>query len=581
MGSFQSPITIHQAIERIKRNEILLPAFQREYQWKAEQVQNLFDSIMCGYPVGSFLFWKVKGQAKSAYLFYRVLEEYVERHKTHNSRFDTSATNDFHAVLDGQQRLTSLYIGLCGSYAYHKSYQSWNYSPNSFPRRTLYLKLADNGRETDENVNRFEFLFLEDAVTKNADLHHEDDSNWFRVGKILDLTTGDLDKQDITDFSQEHNLSATERKILELLREKIKSQAIINYYEEETTNPDEAVNIFVRINSGGSPLSMSQILMSMAVASWKKDARTEIFDLIDRVNALGFDIDTDYVFKAILMLFHPQLKSSIKYFTNDFNSKIEGKWDTVRDAIYELFELLRTFGLNARCLTSNNATLPVLYYLYHNNLYKDFSRLARHDQDRQAIRTWLMKSLVLKTFGGSSDRILSKSRQALADSERGQEPTPKCLSQFPAKEISALLNQSQSPSDEYLDDLLSEQKDSRLAFAVLSMLYPHLDFVNVAYHRDHLHPASSWKSGIGHEWRKHNSIVNLQMLSDADNKSKQDQSLSEWVEEQTTKKGYPRVQFLNDHLIPATACLDLSDFADFYEKRKVLLRDRLRYVISK
>lgn len=71
------------------------------------------------------------------------------------------------------------------------------------------------------------------------------------------------------------------------------------------------------------------------------------------------------------------------------------------------------------------------------------------------------------------------------------------------------------------------------------------------------------------------------MLSDADNKSKQDRSLSEWVEEQTSKKGYPRVQFLNDHLIPATACLDLSDFADFYEKRKTLLRDRLRYVISK
>lgn len=60
MAGFQSPITIAQAIERIHRNEYLLPAFQRDFVWSAEQIEKLFDSLMKGYPISSMLFWKVK-----------------------------------------------------------------------------------------------------------------------------------------------------------------------------------------------------------------------------------------------------------------------------------------------------------------------------------------------------------------------------------------------------------------------------------------------------------------------------------------------------------------------------------------
>ena len=65
MAGFQSPITIAQAIERIHRNEYLLPAFQRDFVWSAEQIEKLFDSLMKGYPISSMLFWKVKGGTKT------------------------------------------------------------------------------------------------------------------------------------------------------------------------------------------------------------------------------------------------------------------------------------------------------------------------------------------------------------------------------------------------------------------------------------------------------------------------------------------------------------------------------------
>lgn len=84
MAGFQSPITIAQAIEKIKNNEYLLPAFQREFVWKPEQIENLFNSIMKGYPISSMLFWKVKERTKSNFKFYKFLDKYREWYRVHN-----------------------------------------------------------------------------------------------------------------------------------------------------------------------------------------------------------------------------------------------------------------------------------------------------------------------------------------------------------------------------------------------------------------------------------------------------------------------------------------------------------------
>lgn len=52
--------TIVQVVEDIDKKKYYLPAIQRKYVWKEEQIVKLMDSIMRGYPFGTFLFWKVK-----------------------------------------------------------------------------------------------------------------------------------------------------------------------------------------------------------------------------------------------------------------------------------------------------------------------------------------------------------------------------------------------------------------------------------------------------------------------------------------------------------------------------------------
>ena len=77
MSQFQMPITINQAMTYIENNYYLLPAFQRDFVWKAEQIEKLFDSLMRGYPTSSMLFWKVKGDTKTKWKFYKFIKSFI------------------------------------------------------------------------------------------------------------------------------------------------------------------------------------------------------------------------------------------------------------------------------------------------------------------------------------------------------------------------------------------------------------------------------------------------------------------------------------------------------------------------
>ncbi|HGF8156181.1 TPA: DUF262 domain-containing protein, partial [Enterococcus faecium] len=82
--------TIKNLIQKIDNNEYVLPALQREFVWKPEQIERLFDSIMKGYPIGSFLFWNVQNENIKKYEFYNILKEYHQRDARHNVKINIS-----------------------------------------------------------------------------------------------------------------------------------------------------------------------------------------------------------------------------------------------------------------------------------------------------------------------------------------------------------------------------------------------------------------------------------------------------------------------------------------------------------
>ena len=109
--TFQTPITIAEAVHRIQAQDLVLPAIQREFVWEEEQITRLFDSILRGYPIGSNLSWKVQPETAAQFKFYGFMREYHQKDNRYCPVLDIPRERTVIALLDGQQRLTALNIG--------------------------------------------------------------------------------------------------------------------------------------------------------------------------------------------------------------------------------------------------------------------------------------------------------------------------------------------------------------------------------------------------------------------------------------------------------------------------------------
>lgn len=564
MGSFQTPITIKKVVDNIDSNKYLIPAFQREFVWSQEQIENLFDSLMRGYPISSMLFWEVTGDSRKAYQYYQFLQEYVEEHKIHNNpKAGCESMESFYAILDGQQRLTSLFLGLKGTVAYHAKYKPWDNDDKNFPPMKLYLNLSHEQAQS-EGTKQYDFKFRQSENNQWNDLVIDERNNkWFRVGAIL---TADS----LLDFSNQHGLVSSEYKILERLQKVVLNENVINYYLETEVAADKAVDIFVRINSGGRPLSISDILLSIVVAGWKKqDARKEMKNLLDQVSGKGFKINHDYVIKSLQYLLDKPVQSKITTFNDSFVRETEEKWSGIKESILSLFELLKVFGLDDRTLTSYNATMPILFFLYKKGIYENFSTKKGQESQRSIIRKWLLKTLLLKSFGGSSDSTLEQARRSIDTMQDF----------FPSESVSEGIKQPTMMDQKTIDEILSTQKDQAYAFATLALFYPNIDTAN-KFNLDHMHPEASFdkyfkslKEPADKKdcWIRYNSIVNLQMLGENENKSKNDMPLEDWV----NLTGKDRVTLRKETYLPCDICLSVENFDEFYSERKRLLTMKL------
>ena len=572
--SFETAITIAEAIHNIEENRYLLPSIQREFVWKNDKIEWLFDSIMRNYPISSFLFWRVEGKTKQEFKFYKFINEYRQRYKTHNEEFNTVGHNDFTAVLDGQQRLTSLYIGLRGSYAYRMARLREEDSERVYPTRRLYLNI-NNPLENEEDGRIYEFKFLtDDEYSKNV-------KKWFRVSEIYGLTSFSK----FTRYLDEHNLMENDFSIdgLSRLQEAVHSDRIINFFLEKDQVIDKALNIFIRINSGGEPLDFSDLIMSIAVANWEeKDARKEIYSLVDSIRNKGFTIRKDFILKTFLYLHSSDIKFKVTNFSNSNAKDFEQKWNSIRDAILSTFDFVRSLGFSDYTLTSKNALIPIVYYLYHRGIYEGFSSKTAYSEDRKVINKWLHVSLAKRLFGGQSDSILNQIRRAYTNNV-SDVPLSSGLKEFPAQQINKEIRKDTSVSDEFIEELLMTQKDHQYAFSLLALLFPHLDYKNNNFHKDHLHPIAKFDAAFGeapdaNEKRfTYNSLKNLQMLDENENMSKSDKDLSLWVAEQTKQKD--RKSFLKNHYIPDVD-LSLENFDEFIAKRSELLASKLKDILA-
>jgi len=582
--AFYPPVTIASIMQKVEYQTLLLPAIQREFVWNHNEIELLFDSLMRDYPIGSLLLWKVNGENKKSHRFYSILKKFREKHRTHCEEVNTLTVPDFEAVLDGQQRLTALYLGLKGSYAYKKPRVHWVDNENALPTRKLYLKITEYAPQDDTEANvsdddgrLYAFKFL-----TNEDLQNLDTEEWFEVGNILGLQgTFNLNRY-IKENGWEDNEFVNET--LSKLHDMIHVNPIINYYLEDDPDYNKALNIFIRINSGGEKLDYSDLIMSTLIASWA-DAREEINNVIEEIwDSYGFEINKDLILRAYLLIFSNDIKFRVSNFSSRNAEEFEEYWDEIRNCIVTAFELIRDFGYAEQSLTSKNAVLPIVYYLFMSEKATNYTRKeVAYKDDWETIKKWFHAVLLHRIFGGQADAILKVIREPIKKAIEASEPL------FPAQAIATRLTKTRKSitvDDEFIESLLYTRYEDRYAFPILALLYPHLDYKNGDFHKDHIHPKAGFtknklkKTGIVNSTRDpgwyftdkdyYNGIVNLQMLDGNQNTSKGDKALSEWASSSSVD--------LDKQMIPDI--LELEKFEKFVDNRWAILESKLRSALT-
>ncbi len=580
--AFQTPITVKEAVEHIDQKRYLLPAIQREVVWGVEQIERLFDSLLRDYPIGSFLFWHVDRKNTSNFQFYEFMREYHERKNRHNAKADVSGKDDVTGILDGQQRLTALYLGLKGSYAHKELRKHWD-NPQAFPKRRLYLNLLTSA-DPDKGDLIYDFDFLTDEEAAEP----KNDKFWFRVGDILDIKN----QAGVIKFLIQHKLLNRPEKEAEFANETlfklwsvVHEARVINYFLEKDESLDKVLNIFIRVNSGGTILSYSDLLLSIASAQWRQlDAREEITAFVDELNAIGsgFNFDKDFILKNCLVLGD---FNEIAFKVDNFNKanmlKIESEWDDITSALRHAVTLIHSFGYNRDRLTSNNAVIPIAYYLLKKGIPKNYVEAGKFREDRELVRHWLILSLVKRAFGGVPDTVLRPIREIL----RKQNDA------FPLDEIKEKFKgttKSLQITEDDIENLLLSRYGQGYTFSTLSLLYPTLDYRN-KFHIDHIFARSLFtraklakrgvkESDLDFFMESVDGLANLQLLEGIPNQEKSDSDFEPWLKKNYCTKP-ARTDFCAKHFIPDCE-LSLENFREFFTKRKALLKENLAAILK-
>lgn len=571
--------TISKIVSLINKN-ILLPDIQRSFVWKEDQIYKLFDSLMRGYPISTFLFWsltkedleKIQKEIKINIRMYK----FVDSNDKDSDEELNRARDDYKLVLDGQQRLTSLFIALKG--CWKQSYRGKRLT------KELYFDLL-SGQKEDEDGILYDFLFL-DGSNDIVKLEQNGDGDspskiWVNVKKVYESDIGEAKKRRIfiDDLIKKNSSLADYREQIDdnidRFNDVLKDDGIVNYFPEDETNYEKVLDIFVRTNSGGTKLSYSDLLFSTIKSRWY-DARDNFKDLIESINRGNIEFDTDFVLKTCLVIFSKKAEEihyNVNNLSDTFIKDVRDNWEKIANAMKLTADLLGNFLIkDKKLLPSFNALIPIIYWIYKKdkNVYRSDSE--QDYQELLVLRVWLIKALLSGVFGAQIDTVLAKCKEAVDGSKSII---------FPAQEIqnnfTTLKNKSMEIDAEKFDKFAYRSKESHLFLALCYKMAVNFNpIMNGSLpEQDHILSVDELsKANVPAE--RINSIYNIRYVLQTDNRKKSNTPFLDWVKDLDQRKD----DVFETHFIP-----DFSpekpwtpdNFDDFLKARKALMVSKIEY----
>lgn len=375
-------------LNQIREREVVLPAIQRSFVWSERDIRMLLDSIMRGYPVGIALLWETYEDIQ----FRHFTEDYEPglQYAFHNN----SARKRLKVVLDGQQRLQSLFIALSGT---HRS-------------RQLYFDILSGFESDDFKEEKFVFDFMteEEAGEQNRSEREafsdaddddgameedveeeeaEEEENGYAPRyyvKVADLFTWsakgkrqlrkELAESFGLDDDDEERVEANLSRFDEVLTkdENILQASTIDENlakgSPDRKSESDVLEVFVRVNRQGTALSRSDLIFSMLKLNWRKSAEA-LPQFVESINdGNSFDLDTDFVIRCLYAVSGLGTKFEVDLLRKQANvEKIKANFERCCDAIRSTVDFVQgdCWCASSKLLGGQNTLVPFVYYLFH------------------------------------------------------------------------------------------------------------------------------------------------------------------------------------------------------------------------
>jgi uncharacterized protein with ParB-like and HNH nuclease domain len=531
-----------------------LPNIQRPFVWSEEQICRLFDSILREYPISTLLVWKTTSGIRRR----KFIDNWKETLRQHLSDFyvpqDTKKKN---LVLDGQQRLQSLFIGLHGS----------------FEGKELCLDMLSGDIAAPDDV-KYRFKFLDSAATvfpwvKFKNMIFKTKKKREIMDSLIAIAGRDLTKAELNKLDDH----------LDLIDRTFKMDEAVTYQElDSIDNPilyteDDVVEVFIRANSGGTRLGKSDLLFSLLSASWEiADEKME--GLLESLNKHGFAFDRDFVLKTCLVLLEQGARYEVAKFRKvGVREDIERKWDDIANAIQDVLDFVRgkTFIRCDQALPTYLVLIPLIYVRYH---CPDSWKKAKD------VDTYLLRCSLAGAFSGQPDNLLDALVRKLTE-----------LNTFNTDEAFGVIR-TQGRSLELTEDRFWQMGyGSDTIHLLFNLWYRDFNYVpaydNNLPQVDHIFPQSllrqvkvenpktGYKNLMKYPQREQNQLANCMLLSREENGAggKGDTPPEEWF-------AGKEEDYLKNHLIPPDPALwKLNRFEDFVDARKNLIREHFKHLL--
>lgn len=574
-------LKISQAIEDIETKKLLLPNIQRDFVWGEEKIIALFQTLCIGDSYGGIMtVLDEKGTSRKPMFDVRYfVPDYVD-----GQRYSSLPTDFNHAieyVIDGQQRLSSIFIGVKGSYN----------------GKRLYFDLFG-----DYKNNEYNFAFSKDG--NSLPNHLKDDESdlerpcwWMSIPELYNRFVQTPDPSDLEELLlDERDDSISDIVLLDRVRRNLvklstalrgdDSVGICQVHcvlKQKDKNQEDClarnrmriVNLFRKLNQGGTVLSGLELMRSMlkALASENEEF---LYVIKDKYADIG--LDQDGIIKFIFLL-QDQVSKEITDVTKKDSDFITSNQDRIYASLDALGRYLDRFKLTEYVKKYRPSTIPLYllaYYLYH--LPNDNASLVEyfegdiHSNNVRKINRWMRASLLNRTFqrgrGWNPDRTGRKLIHAILAAKKGVD--------FPIEEIFSLYSIRLHWFDpEPKDD---EARINNYDRAYIYYALYQSDILTRKNDADHIIAKDLLeKAGLTDRFY---TISNFQLLYFRENRSKQDEIFRDWVHKVFNDDPKKIDDFTTTHCIPKDESLWVPErFEDFCNARRALIVAKLKSLV--